>query len=70
MKEDIPQIRKVGRYLFYAICALGVSMIVYAGCYWLELPSWFRQNAANLAMIVSFLALRDIDKNARAEPLS
>lgn len=65
MSEDYPHIRKVGRYVFFALCAYGLSFLAYAVCLKLDAPDFVREHGTNIVLFVSFLALRDMDKNAR-----
>lgn len=66
--QAIPHTRRVGAYLFFAVCAFGNSLVIYAPLRILGLPHWIISNAACIAMIGTFLALRDM--TARPLPAS
>jgi len=61
-----PQTRQVGRYLFYGLCAFGLSLLAHAACRILHLPEWLTGSLDMFVMFVAFMSLRDIEKNAEA----
>lgn len=65
VSDDYPHIRKVGRYVFFALCAFSMSILVYAIFRKLGAADFVCDHGANIVMFVCFLALRDMDKNAR-----
>lgn len=69
-REEVPYIRKVGRYLFFAVCAFGCSLIGYAAGMRFGFNADVARMLGTAAMLASFLALRDMDKNARAPTLT
>jgi hypothetical protein len=60
---EAPYVMQVGRYLFFAVCSLGVDVIAYG----LSLEAGFNKTAASqiamAAFLVSFVALRDMSKS-------
>lgn len=63
--SEYPHIRKTGRYLFYAVCAIGAGVIVS-----LATAAFFARDVAiqivGPVSIAAFIALRDLEKNAEA----
>jgi len=59
-------IRKVGRYLFYAPCALGLAVLVAAVVAVMGIAPDTAKEVIFPVFFVAFLALRDIEKNAEA----
>lgn len=57
---EFPQIRKVGRYLFFGLCAIGPGVVVYGGLRALGINADLAGNANFVAMMITFLALRDM----------
>ena len=66
MAGDNPQPRQVGRYLFYGLCAFGLSLFAHAASRMLHLPEWLTGSLDMFVMFVAFMSLRDIEKNAEA----
>lgn len=58
--RELPDIRKVGRYLFFALCAYGIGMVSYAAVRGLGLSRDAGILAASVAEVAAFLALRDM----------
>lgn len=62
---DYPHIRKTGRYLFYAVCAIGAGVMAS-----LVMAVFFARDVAiqmvGPVSIAAFIALRDLEKNAEA----
>lgn len=63
-REGYPHIHKVGRYAFYGVCAFGVSLLAYGAAKAIGFNDEVRGLVTNLTWFVSFLTLRDIEKNA------
>jgi hypothetical protein len=61
-----PRIHQVGRYLFYGLCAFGLSLLAHACGRTLGLPKWLIGSADMTVMFGAFMALRDIEANAEA----
>lgn len=62
--DDLPEIRKVGRYLLYAPCALGFGILVGVTLLAIGLARDMALPLGNLCAFFAFLALRDIEKDA------
>lgn len=60
--NEIPNVRKVGRYAFFAVCAFGVSVVAGVPLILCGASREIVHQAASLVGIVSFLALRDMSK--------
>jgi len=60
--EEYPHIRKVGRYLFFGMCAVGIALEAYCAARWTPLDKDLAATVANIAGFVAFLALRDMSK--------
>lgn len=61
---EYPHLRKVGRYAFYAPCALGLGLLIGVGLMFAGINRDWATSAGNLCAFIAFLALRDIEKNA------
>lgn len=64
--SEYPHIQKTGRYLFFAVCAFGLSLVVYALVKTIGFADEVQLAASNISGLASFLALRDMDKAARS----
>lgn len=65
--DELPNLRRVGRYAFYAPCAFGFAILAAAlliSAFGMK-KEWVRQ-AIGPVFVVAFLALRDLEKNAEA----
>jgi len=62
---EYPYIRKTSRYLFYAICSIGFSIIVTLPASAFIARDVIMQLIGPIS-IAAFLALRDLEKNAEA----
>lgn len=60
--DEVPHVRKVGRYGFFLLCAFGVSLEAFAAAKALGFVSDIARNAAALTAVITFLALRDMSK--------
>lgn len=60
--DEIPYIRKVGRYLFFAVCAVGISLEAFALFRHLGVVRDIALMAGNVCGFACFLALRDMSK--------
>lgn len=60
MSQEYPHIRRAGAYLFFAFCGFSNSVVVYLPLKLLGLPHWAISNGSGIAMIATFLALRDM----------
>lgn len=63
-ENEYPHLRKVGRYLFYAPCALGFGLLAGVTLLALGIARDLAMPLGNLCAFFAFLALRDIEKNA------
>lgn len=70
MSDELPHVRKVGRYLFYGLCSFGFSLLFHAVCRKTGLPNWLTEYIGTAAMFIAFMALRDMEKNADARALA
>jgi NO-binding membrane sensor protein with MHYT domain len=64
--DEFPHVRRVGAYLFFAVCSFGVSMLAYAIARKIGFNDGMTHIAASTAMIASFLTLRDMTTQPRA----
>jgi len=61
--RDMPLLRKVGRYTFFAICSVGLTMVAYALCKGaIGLDKYPAHSVSSLAGLIAFIALRDMSK--------
>jgi hypothetical protein len=60
--DSIPNVRKVGRYTFFAACAFGLGVTVGLPFLALGVAKDTVHGIANISAIASFLALRDMSK--------
>jgi len=63
LAEEIPYVRKTGRYAFFALCAFGVSLQGFAAALACGLSRDISGMVANAAFIAAFLVLRDMSRN-------
>lgn len=59
---NYPNLRKLGRYVFFALCAAGIAVLGYAGCRMVGIGGHYASVVSNIAGIAAFLTLRDMAK--------
>jgi hypothetical protein len=60
--DKLPHTRKVGRYLFFAVCAFGVSVLAWGLCREIGFAKEICRVVADVTALACFLALRDMLK--------
>lgn len=60
--QQFPHLYRTGAYLFFALCSFGISMLAYAAARAFGFNDSVTHFASSIAMIASFLALRDMTK--------
>lgn len=59
---NYPNLRKLGRYVFFAVCAAGVAVLGYVGCRMVGIGGNYASVVSNIAGITALLTLRDMAK--------